>query len=65
MPESYAGLLAGGVLLGLSIAAPIGPVNVAMIQRGLREGFAGTTPEGRLPDFAAPAECRVSWLDAF
>lgn len=41
MTNSYAGLLAGGVLLGLSIAAPIGPVNVAMIQRGLREGFAG------------------------
>ena len=33
--------LLGGVLLGLSIAAPIGPVNIAMIQRGLREGFAG------------------------
>jgi threonine/homoserine/homoserine lactone efflux protein len=33
--------LLGGVLLGLSIAAPIGPVNIAMIQRGLRDGFAG------------------------
>jgi threonine/homoserine/homoserine lactone efflux protein len=33
--------LLGGVLLGLSIAAPIGPVNIAMIQRGLREGFTG------------------------
>src|SRR5262245_3282173 len=33
--------LLGGILLGLSIAAPIGPVNIAMIQRGLREGFAG------------------------
>ena len=41
MTESQAGLLAGGVVLGLSIAAPIGPVNIAMIQRGLREGFAG------------------------
>lgn len=41
MTNSYAGLLAGGVLLGLSIAAPIGPVNIAMIQRGLREGFGG------------------------
>jgi len=41
MTNSYAGLLAGGVLLGLSIAAPIGPVNIAMIQRGLSEGFAG------------------------
>ena len=34
-------LLGAGLLLGLSIAAPIGPVNVAMIQRGLAEGFAG------------------------
>lgn len=33
--------LVGGVLLGLSIAAPIGPVNLAMIQRGLAEGFPG------------------------
>ena len=41
MTESYAGLVSGGVLLGLSIAAPIGPVNIAMIQRGLREGFRG------------------------
>lgn len=41
MTESQPGLLLGGVLLGLSIAAPIGPVNVAMIQRGLRDGFAG------------------------
>ena len=41
MTNSYAGLLCGGVLLGLSIAAPIGPVNIAMIQRGLREGFRG------------------------
>jgi threonine/homoserine/homoserine lactone efflux protein len=35
------GLLLGGIVLGLSIAAPLGPVNIAMIQRGLREGFAG------------------------
>jgi len=41
MTNSYAGLLAGEVFLGLSIAAPIGPVNIAMVQRGLREGFAG------------------------
>src|ERR1700752_3445624 len=34
-------LLLSGVVLGLSIAAPIGPVNVAMIQRGLSQGFAG------------------------
>lgn len=41
MTESQSGLLLGGVLLGLSIAAPIGPVNVAMIHRGLRDGFTG------------------------
>src|SRR5262245_11456627 len=32
-------LLLGGVLMGLSIAAPIGPVNLEMINRGLRQGF--------------------------
>src|SRR5262249_24219296 len=26
---------------GLSVAAPIGPVNLEMIHRGLRQGFAG------------------------
>jgi len=41
MTESQSGLLLGGVVLGLSIAAPIGPVNIAMIHRGLRDGFAG------------------------
>jgi threonine/homoserine/homoserine lactone efflux protein len=41
MTDSQSGLLAGGVLLGLSVAAPLGPVNIAMIQRGLSEGFAG------------------------
>jgi threonine/homoserine/homoserine lactone efflux protein len=41
MTESQWGLLLGGLLLGLSIAAPIGPVNLAMIHRGLRDGFAG------------------------
>ncbi|HUD71341.1 MAG TPA: LysE family translocator, partial [Dongiaceae bacterium] len=34
-------LLASGVVLGLSIAAPLGPVNLALIQRGLSEGFRG------------------------
>lgn len=33
------GLLASGILLGLSVAAPIGPVNVAVIRRGLAAGF--------------------------
>jgi threonine/homoserine/homoserine lactone efflux protein len=28
-----------GVALGVAIAAPLGPVNVAMIDRGLRQGF--------------------------
>lgn len=33
--------MASGVVLGLSIAAPLGPVNLALIQRGLEEGFRG------------------------
>jgi threonine/homoserine/homoserine lactone efflux protein len=41
MTESSWALLASGVLLGLSIAAPLGPVNLALIQRGLSEGFRG------------------------
>jgi L-lysine exporter family protein LysE/ArgO len=41
MTDLQPGLLLQGVVLGLSIAAPIGPVNVAMIQRGLSQGFAG------------------------
>ena len=31
--------LLGGVLIGLSVAAPIGPVNLEMIHRGIRQGF--------------------------
>jgi threonine/homoserine/homoserine lactone efflux protein len=41
MTDLQPGLLLGGVVLGVSIAAPIGPVNVAMIQRGLEQGFGG------------------------
>jgi len=41
MTESSWALLASGVVLGLSIAAPLGPVNLALIQRGLSEGFRG------------------------
>lgn len=41
MTDLQPGLLLEGAILGLSIAAPIGPVNVAMIQRGLIQGFAG------------------------
>ena len=41
MTDLQPGLLVSGVILGLSIAAPIGPVNVAMIHRGLSQGFAG------------------------
>ena len=33
------GLLWGGVLMGLAVAAPLGPVNVEIIRRGLRYGF--------------------------
>jgi threonine/homoserine/homoserine lactone efflux protein len=39
MNEGFAVLLAGGAFLGLSIAAPLGPVNLEMIDRGLRHGF--------------------------
>ncbi|MBI4768991.1 MAG: hypothetical protein HY784_00895 [Chloroflexi bacterium] len=31
--------LLGGLLLGVSVAAPIGPVNVVAIRRGLAGGF--------------------------
>ena len=41
MTDSSWALLASGVVLGLSIAAPLGPVNLAVIQRGLSEGFWG------------------------
>ncbi len=33
------GTLAQNILLGLTLAAPIGPVNVEIIRRGLRSGF--------------------------
>ncbi len=43
MPESLANggvaFLWGGVVMGLAIAAPPGPVNVEIIRRGLGEGF--------------------------
>jgi threonine/homoserine/homoserine lactone efflux protein len=32
-------LLVEGLILGLSVAAPIGPTNIEMIRRGLRSGF--------------------------
>ena len=32
-------LLWSGVVIGFAIAAPIGPVNVEIIRRGLAEGF--------------------------
>lgn len=35
--ETYS--LLQNILLGLTLAAPIGPVNVEIIQRGLRDGF--------------------------
>jgi threonine/homoserine/homoserine lactone efflux protein len=41
MTDLQPGLLLSGIALGVSIAAPIGPVNVAMIQRGLQQGFGG------------------------
>ena len=34
-----AGLVGEGIGLGLAIAAPIGPVNIEIIRRGLRNGF--------------------------
>jgi threonine/homoserine/homoserine lactone efflux protein len=36
---TISGLIAEGIGLGLSIAAPIGPVNIEIIRRGFREGF--------------------------
>ena len=41
MTDLQPGLLLSGIALGVSIAAPLGPVNVAMIQRGLAQGFGG------------------------
>lgn len=32
-------LISSGILLGLSVAAPLGPVNIAVIRRGLAAGF--------------------------
>jgi threonine/homoserine/homoserine lactone efflux protein len=32
-------LLLEGIVLGLSVAAPIGPTNIEMIRRGLKGGF--------------------------
>lgn len=39
-PLSALSFLVSGYLLGLGAAAPIGPVNVAIMQRGIRRGFA-------------------------
>lgn len=33
------GLLWSGVLMGLAVAAPLGPVNIEIIRRGIGEGF--------------------------
>lgn len=37
--ESWTLLCFKGIWLGLVVAAPLGPVNLAMIDRGLRQGF--------------------------
>lgn len=41
MGGDEAALLLQGVAIGLTVAAPLGPVNIAMIDRGLRQGFRG------------------------
>ena len=32
-------IVLNGILLGLSITAPIGPTNIEVIRRGLKEGW--------------------------
>lgn len=39
MTGEYLFLFVNGALLGLSVAAPIGPINVLCIQRSLNDGF--------------------------
>ena len=45
-------LIFSGIILGLSVAAPIGPVNIAVIRRGLAvgffQGYPALAPEWRL-----------------
>lgn len=38
-PAEFAGLVVYGMLVGVALAAPIGPVNIEIITRGLRHGF--------------------------
>jgi threonine/homoserine/homoserine lactone efflux protein len=38
-PSEFFGLIAYGMFVGVALAAPIGPVNIEIITRGLRHGF--------------------------
>ena len=38
-PTEFAGLIFYGMFVGVALAAPIGPVNIEIITRGLRHGF--------------------------
>lgn len=38
-PIEFVGLVAYGMLIGVALAAPIGPINVEIISRGIRYGF--------------------------
>ncbi|MDQ3657588.1 MAG: LysE family translocator [Chloroflexota bacterium] len=38
-PIELVGLLAYGMFIGVALAAPIGPINVEIISRGIRHGF--------------------------
>jgi L-lysine exporter family protein LysE/ArgO len=41
MIDNGAALALQGLVIGVMVAAPLGPVNIAMIDRGLRDGFRG------------------------
>jgi len=57
-------LLMGGVVMGLSVSAPIGPVNVEMIQRGLRGGFRSALLVGIGATFADLIYISVAYAGA-
>lgn len=38
-PLEFVGLVAYGMVIGIALAAPIGPINIEIITRGIRHGF--------------------------